>query len=45
MAKFTLAIADGNLIMQASGESLKDYLRMAGLSLIALAEADPKVFP
>lgn len=45
LAKFTLILADGNLIMNASGETLRDYLRMAGLSLISLAEADPKVLP
>lgn len=45
LAKFTLILADGNLVMNASGEALKDYLRMAGLSLISLAEADPKVLP
>lgn len=45
MAKFTLICADGNLIMDASGESLRDYLRMAGLSLINLAESDPDIFP
>ena len=45
LAKFTLICADGNLIMNASGESLRDYLRMAGLSLISLAEADPAAFP
>lgn len=45
LAKFTLICTDGNLIMNASGENLKDYLRMAGLSLISLAEADPLVFP
>jgi AcrR family transcriptional regulator len=44
LAKFTLICADGNLIMNASGESLRDYLLMAGLSLIGLAEADPAVF-
>jgi len=44
LAKFTLICTDGNLIMTASGENLKDYLRMAGLSLISLAEADPLVF-
>ena len=45
LAKFTLICTDGNLIMNASGENLKDYLRMAGLSLISLAETDPLVFP
>lgn len=45
LAKFTLVCADGNLIMNASGDSLPDYLRMAGISLISLAEADPEVFP
>ena len=45
LAKFTLICADGNLIMNASGESLRDYLRMAGISLIGLAEADPALFP
>ena len=45
LAKFTLICADGNLIMNASGDSLPDYLRMAGISLISLAEADPAVFP
>ena len=45
LAKFTLICADGNLIMNASGDSLPDYLRMAGISLISLAEADPEVFP
>lgn len=45
LAKFTLICADGNLIMNASGESLQDYLRMAGLSLISLAEADPVTLP
>lgn len=45
MAKFTLICADGNLIMNASGESMRDYLLMTGLSLINLAESDPKIFP
>jgi AcrR family transcriptional regulator len=45
LAKFTLICADGNLMMNASGESLQDYLQMAGLSLINLAEADPSDFP
>ena len=45
LAKFTLICADGNLIMNASGDSLPDYLRMAGISLISLAEADPELFP
>lgn len=45
LAKFTLICADGNLIMNASGESLQDYMRMAGLSLISLAEADPVALP
>lgn len=45
LAKFTLICADGNLIMNASGDSLPGYLRMAGLSLISLAEADPEQFP
>ena len=45
LAKFTLVMADGNLVMNASGETLRDYLRMAGLSLIKLAEADPEEFP
>lgn len=45
LAKFTLICADGNLIMNASGDTLPDYLHMAGISLISLAEADPAVFP
>jgi AcrR family transcriptional regulator len=45
LAKFTLICADGNLIMNASGESLPSFLRMAGLSLIRLAEADPAELP
>jgi|CXWL01.1.fsa_nt_gi AcrR family transcriptional regulator len=45
LAKYTLMLADGNLIMTASGETMRAYLLMAGLSLISLAEADPKVFP
>lgn len=45
LAKFTLICADGNLMMNASGESLQDYLLMAGLSLINLAEATPSEFP
>ena len=45
LAKFTLICADGNLIMNASGERLTGHLRMTGLSLISLAEADPSVFP
>ncbi|MCW3837012.1 TetR/AcrR family transcriptional regulator [Sphingomonas canadensis] len=45
LAKFTLICADGNLIMNAAGDSLPGYLRMAGLGLIALAEADPATFP
>jgi AcrR family transcriptional regulator len=44
LGKFTLICADGNLIMNASGDSLPEYLRMAGLSLIRLAEADPGAF-
>ena len=42
LGKFTLICADGNLIMNASGESLPGFLRMAGLSLISLAEAAPE---
>ena len=42
LGKFTLICADGNLIMNASGESVPDFLRMAGLSLISLAEAAPE---
>lgn len=45
LAKFALICADGNLIMNASGERLSGYLRMVGLSLINLAEADPEQFP
>lgn len=45
LAKFTLICADGNLIMNASGDSLPDYLRMAGISLISLAEASPETLP
>jgi hypothetical protein len=45
LGKFTLICADGNLIMNASGESLPGFLRMAGLSLISLAEADPAQLP
>ena len=45
LGKFTLICADGNLIMNASGESLPGYLRIAGLSLIALAETDPETLP
>ncbi len=41
LGKFTLICADGNLIMNASGDSLPGYLRMAGISLISLAEAPP----
>lgn len=45
LGKFTLICVDGNLIMNASGESLPDFLRMTGLSLIRLAEADPAEIP
>jgi len=45
LANYTLILADGNLIMTASGEKERDYVLMAGLSLISLAEADPRVFP
>ncbi|WP_374595106.1 TetR/AcrR family transcriptional regulator [Sphingosinicella sp.] len=41
LGKFTLICTDGNLIMNASGDSLPGYLRMAGISLISLAEAPP----
>ena len=41
LGKFTLICADGNLIMNASGDSLPGYLRMAGISLISLAESPP----
>ncbi len=44
LGRFTLICADGNLIMNASGDSLPEYLRMAGLSLICLAEAGPEAF-
>lgn len=44
LGKFTLICADGNLIMNASGGSLPEYLKMAGLSLISLAEAEPGKF-
>ena len=44
LGKFTLICADGNLIMNAAENSLPDYLRMAGLSLISLAEADSDAF-
>lgn len=45
LGKFTLICADGNLIMNASGEALPGFLRMTGQSLIALAEADADLFP
>lgn len=45
LGKFTLICTDGNLIMNASGESLPGFLRMAGLSLISLAEAAPNELP
>lgn len=41
LGKFTLICTDGNLIMNASGDSLPGYLRMAGISLISLAESPP----
>ncbi|HQS68539.1 MULTISPECIES: TetR/AcrR family transcriptional regulator [unclassified Novosphingobium] len=44
MGKFTLVCADGNLIMNASGGTLPGYLRMAGISLIALATSPPDAF-
>ena len=44
MGKFTLVCADGNLIMNASGDTLPGYLRMAGISLIALAKSPPDAF-
>ncbi|MEJ6012058.1 TetR/AcrR family transcriptional regulator [Novosphingobium aquae] len=44
MGKFTLVCADGNLIMNASGDTLPGYLRMAGISLIALAESPLDAF-
>lgn len=44
LARFTLICADGNLIMNASGGNLPGYLRMAGISLIGLAEAAPDAF-
>lgn len=44
LGKFTLVCTDGNLILNASGETLPGFLRMAGLSLISLAEADPAAF-
>lgn len=39
LGKFTLICADGNLVMNVSGCNLPGYLRMAGFSLIGLAEA------
>lgn len=39
LGKFTLICADGNLIMNVAGGNLSGYLRMAGISLIGLAEA------
>ena len=45
LGKFTLICADGNLIMNVSGGSLPGYLRMAGISLIALAEAPDDILP
>jgi AcrR family transcriptional regulator len=45
LSKYTLILADGNLIMNASGEVLSEYLLMAGLSLIRLAEASPEELP
>jgi AcrR family transcriptional regulator len=45
LGKFTLACVDGNLIMNATGQSLPGFLRMVGLSLITLAEAEPEKLP
>lgn len=44
LGKFTQICTDGNLMMNASGANLPGYLRMAGLSLISLAEAPPGAF-
>lgn len=44
LGKFTQICTDGNLMMNASGANLPGYLRMAGLSLIALAEAPAGAF-
>jgi len=44
LGKFTLICADGNLIMNVSGGNLPGYLKMAGLSLINLAEAPADAF-
>lgn len=44
LGKFTLICADGNLIMNVAGGNLPGYLRMAGMSLISLAEAPADAF-
>ena len=44
LGKFTLICADGNLIMNVAGGNLPGYLRMAGMSLIGLAEAPAGAF-
>ena len=44
LGKFTMICTDGNLMMNAAGGNLPGYLRMAGISLISLAESPPEAF-